>query len=335
MFMRRCAPVIAFLISAVVLAAQSPSVGTAQATRGAAIDDEDLRIALVQYAVRGEDYRSFDTFSERVGTILESTIAHHRPDVVVFPEYTSVFALFGEYLTGDGELVPEVRALVAGHGIPSGGTAAGLSGEPVDSPLVDLVRREALRDEEPIRAVWSRLARTHRVWIVAGSLFVVDEAGELRNRAWVFSPDGAVAYQQDKVFLTPFERDLIGIQAGPVEGTRTFTVDGFDVSLTICRDSYFEVWERRFDDADVWMDIRANGEIWNDAVRRRFDTALPERIANTRVEWGVSTSLNGRFADLIWQGPAFVVDDDGERIRQSPVIDGDHVLVHDIPADDD
>ncbi len=288
----------------------------------------------MQYAVDGEDYRSLSAFSERVGAILDATVVHHRPDVVVFPEYTSVFALFGEYLSADGELVPEATAPVPVHGALAGEDGAlRLDGASDVAALRDLFRREALRDEDAVRSVWSELARTHRVWIVAGSIFVVDGEGELRNRAWVFSPDGDVAYHQDKVFLTPFERDLLGLSPGRIERARTFVIDGFSLGLTICRDSYFEVWEGRFGNADVWLDIRANGELWNEAVRRRFEAALPERVANTRVEWGMSTSLNGRFADFLWQGPAFVVDERGTRVRQSPVIDGDHVLVHDITAD--
>lgn len=321
--------IIAFLVSGAALWAQSsPGGGTA----GDPVESRALRIALVQYAVRGEDYRSFETFSERVGTILDATVLRYRPDVVVFPEYTSVFALFGEYLSADGELAPEVLSLLATHDTSTDGDERLRADSPAGSALGDLVRREALRDEGSVRAVWSELARTHRVWIVAGSIFVVDEGGELRNRAWVFAPDGAVAYHQDKVFLTPYERDLIGISPGRTAHARAFVIEGFSVGLTICRDSYFDVWERHFDATDVWVDIRANGEAWDEAVRRRFDTALPERVANTRVEWGVSTSLNGRFSDLLWQGPAFVVDGRGTRVRQSPVIDGDHVLVHDIPA---
>lgn len=180
--------------------------------------------------------------------------------------------------------------------------------------------------------MWSAVAAEHGVWIIAGSGFVPAADEGVYNRVWVFDRSGEIVYHQDKVFLTVFEREKLGVVPGSVSDAETFEVDGIELAVTICRDSYFEDWERGFNDADAWIDIRANGEEYSPAVRRRFDTALPERIARSDVPLGLSTSLNGRFLDYLWQGPAFVVDDDGKRVAQSPTIDGDYLMRVEVPA---
>lgn len=51
------------------------------------------------------------------------------------------------------------------------------------------------------------LAQQYQLYIQPGSLPVKGKDGYYRNRAFLFSPDGKIAYQ-DKIFLTPFERKI-------------------------------------------------------------------------------------------------------------------------------
>lgn len=272
-------------------------------------------VALVQFAVSEERGADWDSFWNTVERFVQHAAASGA-DIVVFPEYINVFPAFDEYaeeiLAADA--IADLSGLIAaGGGLPQ-------------------FLRQAVRGSAgELRRLWSEIAGRYDTWIVAGTAFVVAVDGSVRNRAWVFAPDGTLAYRQDKVFLTPFEREEAGLSPGRVAAAETFEIDGRTYGLTICRDTYFDAWEAALRDVDVWIDIRANGEPYDQSVRRRFDGALPERVANVAASAGLSTSLNGEFLDLLWQGPAFVVDGDGERVFQSPEINGDAITYVTVP----
>lgn len=284
-------------------------------TGGVTGSDSHLQVAMVQFAVSPERYEDIETF-RRVIDRFVATAQHNGADLVVFPEYINVFPLFEEYsdLIADSENLGDVYSVVDEEG-----------------SLAAFVRREVHEDADAIEALWAGVAKRHRVWILSGTAFVPGPSGGVRNRAWLFSPSGSLVYRQDKVFLTPFERDKLSLVPGTVSATESFEIKGVEFGLTICRDTYFDEWESHYRSIDVWIDIRANGERWNQGVRRRFDTALPERVADVPAAIGLSTSLNGNFLDLLWQGPAFVVDSKGTRVFQSRIVDGDAITLISVP----
>jgi predicted amidohydrolase len=178
------------------------------------------------------------------------------------------------------------------------------------------------------------MAQRYDTAIVAGTAFVKARTGkghgegaQLRNRALVFGPEGSLLYRQDKVYLTRFERRHFGLSAGSLGAATGFRLEGLRFGLTICRDSFFGAWEERFADADVWMEIRANGEAYSPEVRERFRTALAERVRRSPAHRGLSTSLTGELLDLLWQGPAYTVDAHGRRVQESPKPTGKHLMV--------
>lgn len=59
---------------------------------------------------------------------------------------------------------------------------------------------------------FSQLAQSHRIIIAAGGLFQLEDK-KLYNRQFLFSETGEVAAIQDKLFLTPWERQ-VGVTAG-------------------------------------------------------------------------------------------------------------------------
>jgi NAD+ synthase (glutamine-hydrolysing) len=181
-----------------------------------------------------------------------------------------------------------------------------------------------------MHGLWRSLAREYEISIVAGTYFARTAAGRLRNRAVVFDEDGRVVHQQDKAFLTPFEAEVLGLEAGPRGAVGTFEVEGVELGMTICRDSFFEVWDERLAGAEMLIELRANGEPYSAEVRRRFEGALPERVAGTGASAGVNSSLTGRFLDLLWEGPSYVVDHAGHRIAGSETVRGSELVVVDL-----
>lgn len=59
---------------------------------------------------------------------------------------------------------------------------------------------------------FSQLARSHRIIIAAGGIYQIED-GKLYNRQFLFSENGDVAGVQNKLFLSPLEREL-GVTSG-------------------------------------------------------------------------------------------------------------------------
>lgn len=286
-------------------------------------DDGVLRVAAVQAEVAEEIYldaRAFEAHVERL--VAESE--RRGAELVVFPEYINVFLLFEEHepiirrSSSMDEALGELASLVGGS-----------PPEALDA-LQTVLRRRAPAVERTVRRMWSRLAREYGVAIVAGTYFApVGEEG-IRNRALVFDEDGSLLHTQDKVFLTAFEDQLLDLEEGDLEAAGTFEIDGFEIGLTICRDSFFSEWEPELGDADLWLELRANGELYTEEVRRRFEGALSERVEATAVGAGVSASLTGSLLDLVWEGPSYVVDGNGGRVEASDDVRGTGVVVTEV-----
>lgn len=111
-----------------------------------------------------------------------------------------------------------------------------------DTPAMDPA---AWRDLAAVRAdQWVQqmvdLAQAHRCHILGGSGPVMTPRG-IVNRAWLVAPSGAVAHQ-DKLILTPYERDVLGMVAG--EDLRLFDTALGKIGVLICYDSEFPLLAR-------------------------------------------------------------------------------------------
>lgn len=295
----------------------------------AAHEDGVLHVAAVQAEVAAETYLDARAFESHVEKLVAEA-ERRGAELIVFPEYINVFLLFEGYApiirrssTMD-EALGELASAVGGTTTPIG--AAPLRGTPLEA-LQTLLRRRAPSVERTVRRLWSGLAREYRVAIVAGTYFAPIGEGSVHNRAIVFDDDGTLIHEQDKVFLTAFEDRVLDLEEGDLEAAETFEIDGFEIGLTICRDSFFSDWEPEFGGADLWLELRANGELYTEEVRRRFDGALPERVGATSAEAGVSASLTGSLLDFVWEGPSYVVDGSGRRVGASDDVRGSSVLM--------
>lgn len=113
--------------------------------------------------------------------------------------------------------------------------------------LIGLLPPELHHDIVPMRpalqaflpeflALHARLARTHGVTLVAGSLPVL-HGDEFVNRAYVFGPGGTRGHQ-DKLLMTRFEDEEWSVSPGA--GLRVFELSGgLRFGVAICYDSEF------------------------------------------------------------------------------------------------
>ena len=81
-----------------------------------------------------------------------------------------------------------------------------------------------------------RLAKKHQLYIVGGSTPVLREDGHLYNVAHFFTPGGKV-YTQDKLHITPSERELWNIRPG--NGLKVFDTPVGRVAIQVCYDIEF------------------------------------------------------------------------------------------------
>lgn len=82
------------------------------------------------------------------------------------------------------------------------------------------------------------LAQQYRLYIQPGTLPVLEKDGYYRNRAYFFSPHGEFAYQ-DKIYLTPFERQTRLLHPG--NELKIFDTSLGRLGITICYDCEFSI----------------------------------------------------------------------------------------------
>ncbi len=213
-----------------------------------------------------------------------------------------------------------------------------LAREPLARDLRELFLLNSGLAERRLRELFGGLARRHGVAVGAGSLFAAQSSEGrtvLVNRAVIFDQRGAELYSQDKVFLTPFEEDLLGVEPGRLETARPFLVSGRRVALTICRDTFFAEWERVLRGAELWVDLKANGEPFTAQARAAFQRALPARMPGAEVPYGLTLCLTGGLVGLTWEGESSLVhwQPGGARVLASagsPA--GENILFFTLPA---
>jgi predicted amidohydrolase len=159
-----------------------------------------LRVASLQYFIR--PVQSIDQFQEQVSALVE-TAADYGCRLVLFPEYFTV-----QLLT-----LGNVR-------------------RPIKEQIRDLAAHSAT-----FVPFMADLARRHQLYILAGTIPVVDQATQVvHNDAFFFNPEGRYA-SQGKLHMTRFESEDWVVRARA--GLRVFSTAIGKVAVTICYDVEF------------------------------------------------------------------------------------------------
>jgi predicted amidohydrolase len=165
-----------------------------------------LRVAAARYAI-GEP-TDFAAFADRVGERV-ATAAGAGAQCIVLPEYLAL-------------------------------EAAAAQAEPVRAEFVrSLHALQAIRDD--YLALARELAMRHSIHLVAGTFIAEVGSGRFRNRAWLATPRGGLAFQ-DKLTLTGFERTSGVIEPG--DALRVFDTDLGRLAVDVCYDIEFPLYAR-------------------------------------------------------------------------------------------
>lgn len=253
----------------------------------------EFRVAVVQFRIEPASLSSMEAYRSHVQALVERSLAF-RPDLIIFPEYTSVFLA----------LIPYAEAIRQSQSIEEGLRRISRK-DPLVHDFRDLFLLNSGIAERAAKEIFGGLAQRYAVAIVAGTYFAWEgevEGVRLTNRALVFDRQGRLAHVQDKVFLTEFEESLLGISPGRLDKSGPFLLEGRRIGLTICRDTFFEQWESQLAGSELWVDIKANGVPFTLEEQERFLRALPARLRSGSVPYGITVSLTGRLLDLGWEG---------------------------------
>lgn len=162
-----------------------------------------MRIAAANYPIKYHD--SLSGWEAYVDGWLKE-LDGKEPDIALFPEYGSVelVSLLSRELQQDA--MAQIRAMEQFH--------------------------------DAFLELYARLARKYGMIVVAPS-YPLKQGNKIFNRAYVFSPAGLAGYQ-DKLFMTPFEKNEWGVSAGEPELTLFQTPEG-SFGIQICYDSEFGI----------------------------------------------------------------------------------------------
>ncbi len=93
----------------------------------------------------------------------------------------------------------------------------------------------------PYQELHAQLAHEHGVYIVAGTFPCAITGNRYHNRAYLFAPDGACAYQ-DKIQMTRFEREQWMIDGASI--LNVFSTQLGTLAINICYDAEFPLFAR-------------------------------------------------------------------------------------------
>lgn len=254
-----------------------------------------LTIAAVQFAVHWSIYSSGDDFSRFIRNTVLKIIKNTTPDLIIFPEYTLVFLA----------LIPFSNEINAAASSEEAFKKIAENNPDITS-LKDIFITNSSFVKRTADDIFGSLSGEFHTYIIAGTYFAFSRGfirnPGLYNRALVYNPSGKCCYTQDKVYLTEFEQTVIGLSGGKIIHAKGFSIRRWKIGMTICRDTYLPEWEKQFSRKDLWIDIKANGIYYDEQQESSFKRALPLRLKNTNVPYGVTLCLTGRIFELFWEG---------------------------------
>ncbi len=161
-----------------------------------------MRIAACQYQFTDDDVSDYPAKIEKI----LMTAKHHGADLIMFPEYL--------------------------------GMQTGFAGCKTDASLFASIQTKMDR----YLAMFQRYSKEFNLYIQAGTTLVAAGSDEYYNRAYLFSPEGKIGYQ-DKLQLTSYEKISTLIKRGTQQ--TIFSTRHGKIGIAVCYDSEFPEIVRR------------------------------------------------------------------------------------------
>lgn len=189
--------------------------------------------------------------------------------------------------------------------------------------------REGVRDYFEFLSLLSNAAERHGYWLAAGFARCTD-AGELRNSAMLFGPDGAPGGHYDKSFLWHFDSDWFT----PGCEYPVFDLGFAKVGALICADGRMPEIARSLSlaGAEVILDLTAWVSSGRDAAaltNPQVEYFMPVRAMENGVWTAAADKWGEEAGSIVYAGRSCVITPLGETVALAPS-EGSTVLVHDV-----
>lgn len=181
--------------------------------------------------------------------------------------------------------------------------------------VLDSIPSLALSEEDLIDLPAASAAGDNGIWIIGGTLPVKTDSGVV-NRMLVYSPEGALAYQTEKVHLFKQMGEDRAFIPGKCGGTFPFM--GTTGAGIVCYDLRFPELSRRLalDGAEILF-VPAQ---WPSGRLELFRSLLRVRAAEAQI-FTVGCNLGGEHLGVMFGGSGGVAHPGGKMIRGCSVIE--------------
>ncbi len=182
--------------------------------------------------------------------------------------------------------------------------------------VLDSISSLAISEENIKDLPAASAAGEHSIWIIAGSLPVKTDCGVV-NRMVVYSPEGVLAYQTEKVHLFKQMGEDRAFIPGKCGGTFPFM--GTTGTGIVCYDLRFPELSRRL--ALAGAEILFVPAEWPGGRLELFRSLLRARAAEAQI-FTVGCNLGGEHLGVMFGGGGGVVHPGGKMIKGRDVIEG-------------
>jgi predicted amidohydrolase len=217
---------------------------------------DTLKIAAAQYPI--DEPATLAAWQDKIARWVADGSATGA-ELLVFPEYAAIeqAACFGPAVYGDLKTTLEKVAELAGDRV----------------------------------ALHAELAKKHGVHILVGSGPVKKSDGRFVNAAQLVTPCGQVG-EQEKIIMTPFERDWGVAAGGPL---RMFETELGKIGVAICYDSEFPLLARALAEAGVEVLLVPSCTERVSGYHRVRTGAVARALENT-----IATVMSPTVGDALW-----------------------------------
>lgn len=313
-----------------------------------------LDLFAVQPLIMPDDYASADAFAAKHASLAERISGIRRaagsagPALAVWPEMVGTFlSIAGQDLRGC-RTTDEAMRRVAFRRLPS--LLAAMVRGRTRHLAPGLLTALSPGMHRAYFSTFSRIAREHDLWVVAGSLLLprnrygdgaerfAPADARVYNTSYTFAPSGECVAVTRKVNLVPTQEDVLHLAAGTVTDLGPVETPFGRLGTLICYDGFAEphterepTWASCAPALDalgvtVMAQPSANAWAWDEPwvfnapgehlLRREqwFSEGLFSQLGSLRsVRWVVNPQLVGRVLDNVFEGPSLILarSDDG------------------------
>ena len=274
-------------------------------------------IACVQMKLRAEDYRSEESFRDRIREICARAREESGDEqlLIVFPEHIGTFCLLcnaPDRVWAQKTFAKATTTLLLRHAPQVLQHMLVYRVSPVRALFLTLSKEL----ERVYLGTFIQAAKEYEAWIAAGSATLRwGQTKRIFNTAPLITPTGHVLYRQHKVNLVAMEdKNGLDLEAAPLNYVSAVQSPFGNLGIAICLDAFHKEVRERLGSlgSDILLQPSANHGPWNEWQQEDWLRSSFEAVAkNLEFRLAVNPMLVGRLWDLEFEGQSSIIDHQG------------------------